>query len=153
MTAQFRHSQVIDRQLADVFHFYAQNHVRNHPRWDPDIELEQQTSGPIGVGTIINRRNHRSGIPIDGTMEVVEYEANRSIVMLIHDGPVEMYGRTTFEAVNPDQTLLTTFFEIPSRDENMVKNFLNVRLEESGKIRKQLMEAEIQPGGYTKSVE
>lgn len=145
MTAQFRHSQVIDRPLADVFHFYAQDHVRNHPRWDPAIELEQQTNGPMGVGTIINRRNHRSGIPVDGTMEVVEYETNRSIAMLIHDGPVEMYGRTTFEAVSPDQTLITTIFEIPGWDENMDQNFLNERLEESGKVRKQLMEAEIQP--------
>jgi hypothetical protein len=57
MTAQFRHSQVIDRPLADVFRFYAQDHVRNHPHWDPDIELEQQTSGYMCVGTIINRRN------------------------------------------------------------------------------------------------
>jgi hypothetical protein len=146
MAAQFRHTQIIDRSLTDVFHFYADDHVRNHPRWDPDIELEQQTLGPIGVGTIIRRRNRRSGIPVEGTMEVVEYEPNRSIAMLIHDGAVEMYGRTTFEAVNPNQTLITTFFEIPGMDENMDKSFLNERLEQSGRVRKQLMETEIQSG-------
>ena len=33
-------SEVIDRPPADVFRFYAVNHVQNHPRWDLDMELE-----------------------------------------------------------------------------------------------------------------
>lgn len=143
MTAHFQHSQVIDRPLADVFHFFAHDHVRNHPRWDPDIELEQITSGPIGVGTIIRRRNSRSGTPVDGTMEVVEYEPNKAIAMVIHDGPAEMRGRTTFEALNDHQTSLTIFIEIPGMDDSVDKSFLLSRLERSGEIRKRLMEAEI----------
>ncbi len=54
MTAHFQHSQVIDRPIADVFHFFAHEHVRNHPRWDPDIKLKQVSDGPIAVGTIIH---------------------------------------------------------------------------------------------------
>lgn len=37
MPVQLQVSQVIDRPVARVFHFIAREHVRNHPRWDPDI--------------------------------------------------------------------------------------------------------------------
>lgn len=57
-------SEVIDRPLADVFRFHAVKHVQNHPRWDPDMELEQLTEGPIGVGTVIRRRHTHYGEPI-----------------------------------------------------------------------------------------
>jgi hypothetical protein len=78
----------IDRPPADVFRFVATDHVRNHPRWDPVMELEQVTDGPIGVGTTIRRRHTHSGVPIEGTMEVVEYEPDRAFGTVIHDGPL-----------------------------------------------------------------
>jgi len=140
---QFASSQVIHRPIDKVFHFYAVEHVRNHPRWDPDIELWLDSDQPIGVGTIIRRRNKRSGTPVEGTMEVVEFEPNRVMAMVIHDGPAEMRGRTTFEAINENQTRLTTIIDIPWMDENADKTFLNSRLERSAQIRKQLMESEI----------
>src|SRR4030066_1257064 len=100
MTAHFQHSQVIDRPVADVFHFYAHEHVRNHPRWDPDIQLEQISAGAIGVGTMIRRRNSRSGTPVEGTMEVVEYEPDRAMGMIVHDGSAGTNGRVTLDAVS-----------------------------------------------------
>jgi hypothetical protein len=142
MSVQLQVSQVIDRPLATVFHFCAHEHVRNHPRWDPDIELEQISDGPIRVGTVIRRRNSRSGTPVEGTMEVVEYEPDRAFGMIIHDGPVEMRGRFTFEAVSDNQTTMTTYIELPGMDESMDKTFLLSRLERSGQIRKQLIESE-----------
>jgi len=144
MALQFESSQVIDRPIDKVFHFFAVEHVRNHPRWDADIELWLDSDQPIGVGTIIRRRNKRSGTPVEGTMEVVEFEPNRVIAMLIHDGPAEMRGRTTFEAISEHQTRLTILIDIPWMDENADKTFLNSRLEHSAQIRKQLMEAEIE---------
>jgi hypothetical protein len=144
MTLQFESSQVIDRPIDKVFHFYAVDHVHNHPRWDSDIELWLDSDSPIGVGTIIHRRNKRSGTPVEGTMEVVEFEPNRAFAMVIHDGPAEMRGRTTFEAINDNQTKITTIITIPGMDENTDKTFLNSRLERSAQIRKQLIEAEIQ---------
>jgi hypothetical protein len=72
MSVKVHVSQVIDRPVADVFHFFAEEHVRNHPRWDPFMRLEQISDGPIGVGTIIKGINSRSGTPVEGTMEVVE---------------------------------------------------------------------------------
>jgi len=128
--------------LAKVFRFYAHEHVRNHPRWDPDIQLEQTSDGPIGVGTVIRRRNSRSGTPVEGTMQVVEFEPNRVFGMVIHDGPVEMRGRTIFEAVGDKQTTITTFVELPGMDESMDKSFLIGRMERSVQNIKRLIESE-----------
>ena len=69
MSVSFEVSTVIDRPVAEVFHFCAYDHVRNHPRWDENIELEQVSDDPIGVGTMIRRRNSRSGTPVEGRME------------------------------------------------------------------------------------
>ena len=143
MALQFESTQVIDRSIDKVFHFYAVEHVRNHPRWDPDIELWLDYDTPIGVGTLIHRRNKRSGTPVEGTMEVVEFEPNRVLAMVIHDGPAEMRGRTTFEALNDNQTRLTTIINIPWMDENTDKTFMNSRLEHAAQIRRHLMESEI----------
>lgn len=143
MALQFESSQVIDKPIDKVFHFFAVEHVRNHPRWDPDIELWLDSDAPIGVGTVIHRRNKRSGTPVEGTMEVVEFEPNHVLAMLIHDGPAEMRGMTTFEAINENQTRITTIIDIPWMDENTDKTFLNSKLERSAQIRKQLMESEI----------
>jgi hypothetical protein len=143
MTLQFESSEIIDRPIDKVFHFYAVEHVRNHPRWDPDIELWLDSDAPIGVGTVIHRRNKRSGTPVEGTMEVVEFEPNRALAMLIRDGRAEMRGRTTFEALSENQTRITTIIDIPGMDENADKTFLNSRLQRSSEIRKRLMEAEI----------
>jgi hypothetical protein len=143
MALQLESSQVIERPVAKVFHFYAVEHVRNHPRWDPDIELWLDSDSPIGVGTVIRRRNSRSGKPVEGTMEVVEFEPNRAIGMTIHDGPAELRGRTTFEAISDNQTKITLIIDIPGMDASTDKTFLNSRLERSAQIRKQLMESEI----------
>ena len=40
-------SQVIDRPPAEVFRFIATNHVLNHPRWDPKMEL--LNGGSVGM--------------------------------------------------------------------------------------------------------
>lgn len=143
MALQFESSEVIDRPIEKVFRFYAVEHVRNHPRWDSDIELWQDSDIPVGVGTIIHRRNKRSGKVVEGTMKVIEFETNRVVAMEIHDGPAVMYGRTTFEAINQNQTKITTVIDIPWMDETADKTFLNNRLAQVSQIRKQLMEAEL----------
>ncbi|GJQ34067.1 MAG: hypothetical protein JETCAE01_00770 [Anaerolineaceae bacterium] len=143
MALQFESSQVIDRPIDKVFHFYAVEHVRNHPRWDTDIELWLDDDAPLAIGTVIHRRNKRSGKVVEGTMKVIEYETNRVMAMEIYDGPAVMYGRTTFEALNENQTRLTTIIDIPWMDENADKTFLNSRLEHAAQLRKQMMESEI----------
>jgi hypothetical protein len=56
-------STTIDRPVGVVWRFWAVEHVRNHPRWDPDMELEQISEGLMGLGTRIRRRNVRWGTP------------------------------------------------------------------------------------------
>lgn len=135
-------SEIVNRPVATVFHFFAEEHVRNHPRWDPFMRLEQISDGPIGVGTIIKRINSRSGAPVEGTMEVVEFEPDRAIGMIIHDGPVEMRGRTTFDALGDAQTTLTINVEIPSMDESMV-GMMTGAIQKSLQNIKQLIESEV----------
>src|SRR5512139_2163776 len=121
MAVHLESSQVIDRPVDKVFHFFAVEHVRNHPRWDPDIELWLDPDQSIEVGTIIRRRNKRGGTTVEGTMEVVEFEPNHVLAMVIQDGSAEMHGRTTFEALNANQTKITIVIDIPWMDENADK--------------------------------
>lgn len=143
MAVQLEVSQVIDRPVADVFHFIAHEHVRNHPRWDPNMELEQISDGPIGVGTVIRRRNSRSGTPVEGTMEVLEFEPNRAFGALIHDGPVELRARTTFGAVGDNQTTITIHVELPGMDESTDISSLLSAVQRSAQNMKQLIESEM----------
>jgi len=142
MSVKIQISEVIDRSVTEVFRFYAHEHVRNHPRWDPFMQLEQVTDGPIGIGTIIKRINSRSGKPVEGTMEVVRFEPNREMGMITHDGPVEIHGRATFEAVGEDQTILTMHVEIPGVDESM-GSMMTSAIQKSLQNIKQLVESEV----------
>jgi hypothetical protein len=143
MSVQFQASQVIDRPVAKVFHFYAHEHVRNHPRWDPDMQLEQVSDGPIGVGTIIRRRNTHFGTPVEGTMEVVEFEPDRAFGVVIHDGPTEVRGRVTFKAESQERTTLTISAESAGFDESMRSSFTSL-MERSARNIKHLIESEVQ---------
>jgi hypothetical protein len=109
-------SEVIERPVSTVFTFYADNHVRNHPRWDPDIELWLDSEEPLDVGTVIQRRNSRFGKPVEGTMEVVEFERDRAFGVLITDGPIQITGRAVFESLGPSTTGLTVSADIPVDD-------------------------------------
>jgi hypothetical protein len=142
MPVKVQLSQVIKLPVRDVFRFFAHEHVRNHPRWDPFMQLEQVTDGPIGVGTIIKRINSRSGRPVEGTMDVVQFEPDREIGMITHDGPVEILGRATFEALGEDQAILTMHVEIPGMDESM-ESMMTSAIQKSLQNIKQLIESEV----------
>lgn len=112
-------SQVIDRPPAEVFRFIATDHVQNHPRWDPKMELRQLTDGPMGVGTVIHRRHTHSGFPQEGTMEVVEFSPPHVFGMVIRDGGVEMHSRMTLARHGQNATSITATLDVPSMDEQM----------------------------------
>jgi hypothetical protein len=143
MALQLEYSHVINRPVDKVFRFMVIEHVKNHPRWDSDIELWLDSDDPIGVGTIIKRRNSRSGTPIEGTMEVTEYVPNQRFATVIQDGPARMIGGLNFEPVGDNQTKVTTVIDLPDMDESMDTSFLMKRLEEVAKIREELIEAEV----------
>jgi hypothetical protein len=142
MSVKIQISEVIDRSVTEVFRFYALEHVRNHPRWDPFMQLQQVTDGPIGIGTVIKRINSRSGRPVEGTMEVVQFEPDRAIGMITHDGPVEIHGRVIFEAVGEDQTILTLHVEFLGMDES-TGSMMKSAIQKGYKTIKQLIESEV----------
>jgi hypothetical protein len=117
MPVKIKVAGIIDQPVASVFQFHARDHARNHPRWDPDIQLEQVTDGPMGVGTVLKRINSHSGEPVEGRMEVVEFEPDQAVGMIIKDGPTKIIARATYEAESEDRTLLTLNVEYPDLDE------------------------------------
>ena len=143
MALRIEYSHGIKRPVDKVFHFMVVDHVKNHPRWDSDIELWLDSDGPIGVGTIIRRRNSRSGTSVEGTMEVTEFERNQKFTTVIHDGPAQMIGTVLFEPAADNQTKATTVIDLPDMDEDTDTTFLMKRLEEVAKIREELIEAEV----------
>src|SRR5918998_151696 len=140
MAVRIEVSEEIDRPVPVVFKFYAEDHVRNHPRWDPYIELWRTSDEPLGLGTIIQRRNSRSGTPVEGTMEVVEYEPNRAIGMVIREGGMEIHGRATFEEISEGRTRITTRADMPI-DESM-KDRMSGMVQQGYRTIKDLIEAE-----------
>ena len=142
MSVKVQASKIIDRPVAEVFHIHAREHVRNHPRWDPFMQLEQVSDGPIGVGTIIKRINSHNGTPVEGTMEVVEFEPDRAVGMVVHDGPVNMIARATYEAESDDRTRLTLIVEFLGMDESMA-DMLTSEMEKVALTIKQFIESEV----------
>ena len=110
-------SAVIERPVGDVWDFYAENHVRNHPRWDTTLQLEKLTEGPMGVGTVIKRTVDRFGRVTEGTMEVTEYEPGRVMRVRTQDGPMHIDGWALFEALGDEETRLTIGGDIPGIDD------------------------------------
>jgi hypothetical protein len=142
MAVKIQYSQTINKPVAAVFDFMARDHIRNHPRWDPSIELEQLTPGPIGVGTIIRRRTNRGGTVAEGTMEVVAFEPNRAVGTIIKDGPVEMRGLITFEAAGPNRTVVTRIAEFPDDAAPVDTVLIQTLLKQTGQTLQELLESE-----------
>jgi hypothetical protein len=107
-------SESIDRPPADVFRFVATDHVKNHPRWDPQMSLVQETPGPIGVGTRIRRSRSGGETPVEGEMEITEFEPDRRMGAVIRDGPMELRSLMTVEPEGDAASRLT--FTIESDD-------------------------------------
>jgi len=120
----------IDRPRQVVFRFYADEHVQNHPRWDPDIDLWMDQDAPIRVGTIIRRRNRRWGTPIEGAM-------------VTREGAMEIHGRAVFDDSGEGGTRLTISADMPI-DESM-RDAVTGMIERSLQNIKQLVEAETAP--------
>ena len=72
-------------------------------------------------------------------MEVVEYEPDRTLGMLIRDGPVEMRSRMTFEPQDQAATLITGILDVPSMEEPMDPG----PIQQSLRRMKELIESEV----------
>lgn len=135
-------SQIIDRPVSTVFQFYAHDHVRNHPRWDPMMELEQISDGPIGVGTVIRRRNTHFGDPVEGTMEVTEFEEDHAFGVVIRDGDTETHGRMVCEPLGADQTRILISANMPWLEDTDASSRLERMIQGTADNIKALVESE-----------
>ncbi|HUG30328.1 MAG TPA: SRPBCC family protein [Candidatus Limnocylindria bacterium] len=142
MPMKLSRSTVIDRPPAVVWQFIATDHLQNHPRWDPKMELRQITEGPIGVGTRIQRRHTRLGAPIEGTMEIVEFQPPLAMGGVIHDstptGELEVHSRMTMEPERDGRTRVTINLDIPAMTASMDPSMIDASLAKM----KELIEAE-----------
>lgn len=138
---QLEVSTVIDRPVSTVWRFYAVNHVENHPRWDDSLELEATSDGPVGVGTVIKRRATRFGKTTEGTMEVVEFEPEKTMRVKTRDGPMTINGWALFEVVAEDETRITLGGEFPGVDDSMEES-IRPMMERSASNMKTLIESE-----------
>ena len=134
----------IDRSVADVWGWYAVGHVGNHPRWDPDMQLEQITPGPLGLGTRIRRRNTRWGAPVEGEMEIVEWVPEHALGTHIRDANMEIHGRATLEPVSATQSLLTIGIAVGGLDEARAE-VMRERMDRTVQNIKSLIESDIEP--------
>ena len=135
-------SREIERPPEKVWQFVVVHHVRNHPHWDPRMSLEQVTDGPIGLGTRIRRRHTRTGAPIEGTMEVVDFDPPHAFGVLIRDetpeGSLEVRSRMTLGARGAGRTRLTIEVQLPGPAASMDPSML----EDSLGRMKELIESE-----------
>ena len=131
----------IGRAVADVWRWYAEDHVRNHPRWDPDMQLTLLSPGPLRLGSVIRRRNTRWGTPVDGEMEITKWEPGVALATHIRDANMEMDGRVGFESASPGETLLTISANIPGLDDSRAA-VVRERMERTIANIKALVEAE-----------
>ena len=134
-------STVVDRSIETVWEFYAIRHVENHPRWDPDLELENTTEGPMRVGTVIRRRSTRFDPPTEGTMEVVEFEPPRLMRVKTQDGSMTINGWAAFVETGDGQTQITLGGEFPGMDDSIADTIKPLMQRSAARI-KELIEAE-----------
>jgi hypothetical protein len=142
MPVRIQVSEIVDRDVPTVFKFYANDHVQNHPRWDPDMKLEQLSDGPIGLGTVIRRENSHSGTLVEGRMTVTEFIPDRSMAVEIQDGSVRTIGRATFEPQDGDRTRITIYAEFPDIDDPSLELRLTPMIQRSARNIKKLIELE-----------
>lgn len=117
-------SEVINHPISDVFRFYVDDHLENHPKWDPEMELSLATDGEVGIGTVFHRRHTHFGDRVEGTMEVIELERDQSFGLAIDDGFGEFYGRMRFEALGDSATRVSALVDVPGMSESADSSLL-----------------------------
>lgn len=106
-------TEMVSRPVSKVFAFYADDHLQNHPRWDPEMQLSLATDGEVGIGTVFNRSHTHFGDPVQGTMTVIDFERDQLFGLAIDDGFGEFYARLGFEPVDSSTTKITATIDLP----------------------------------------
>jgi len=75
-------------------------------------------------------------------MEITEFEPDRAIGMIVHDGPIEMITCAVYEAEGDGKTTVTLDLEIPNMNETMT-SMLASEMEKVAQTIKQFIESEV----------
>jgi hypothetical protein len=137
---RLEHSGIVDRPVSTVWDFVAVHHVENHPRWDPDVELQATSAEPLGPGSIIRRRTHRLGRTTEGTTEIAEFDRERRMEVVTREGDAEFTGWIEVAPEGPERTRITLGGDMPV-DESMAEQILPLMRRSVDTIRA-LIEAE-----------
>ncbi|MGH2662488.1 MAG: SRPBCC family protein [Actinomycetota bacterium] len=87
----------VDRPIGEVFAYLAD--LDNVPRHDPWVEeIEQTSSGPVGVGATWRNVRRMGRRRIEAPIEVVEYEPDRRLTIVSDSGPIRVKAAQTFES-------------------------------------------------------
>jgi hypothetical protein len=110
------------------------------------MHLEQLSDGPIGLGTRIRRVNTRWGTPVEGEMEIVEFEPEYAMGAVIHDANMDIQGRAVFEPRGAERTMLTMSVDVPGLDDPDKVEFMRTMMQRSVDNMKRLLETESTSG-------
>ena len=96
--AKFEINLVINRPIDEVFAFIS--NPENLPRWRASIlEVQKDSSEPLGVGSVVRGRFTFLGRPFDGNLEIIAREPHRSYMTRMTEGPFPLEARYTLEPV------------------------------------------------------
>ncbi|WP_353810070.1 SRPBCC family protein [Agromyces sp. SYSU T00194] len=116
-------TRTVQQPVAKVWDFAAVHHEQNHPRWDHDISLRKLTDGPVGVGTVYERRNTRFGIDSTGTTEVVEFDPERAMTVVTAERGIEFRGIMRLAQDGEGRTSMTLGADMPGLDDEGAAQF------------------------------
>jgi len=92
-------STTIDRPVDEVFRLVS--HIENNPKWSSMVlEARQTTPGPPGLGTKGTTTGKFLGMHLETELEITEFEKDVRFAYRSIAGPVERWGRVTFELVD-----------------------------------------------------
>ena len=134
----------VNRPVAEVFSYL--NDPTKMLEWNSTLDEATASETPIKVGTRIRTRVRGLGRKIEGTLEVVEYEPNKRVVMKI-DQPFSWKAIYTYQAENGGTRLvfaaegeLGGFFKL---SEPILGRILKKQLQAQFETAKELLEAQV----------
>jgi uncharacterized protein YndB with AHSA1/START domain len=93
----------VERPIEEVFAYLSD--PAKVPEWDPRVvSVEQETDGPLGVGTRLRETRRMAGRKLEQVVEVAEYEPPRLFSLRIVSGPLPLDGRNRLEALDDMRT-------------------------------------------------
>jgi uncharacterized membrane protein len=91
-------STTIHRPVQEVFGVVS--HIENNPKWSTMVlEAQQTTPEPPGLGTKGTTTGKFLGMRLETELEITEFEENVRFAYRSIAGPVERWGKVTFESV------------------------------------------------------